>query len=204
MSDRLGREGAGVPRRPRVDPGGPRREPHRSRSCAPWRSRARWRTPPASAPTSAGRRSWSCWRPSTSAARLDKATEWAARGARRHRAEAPHPRRRHRGHGEEPAGVRAAAPARRDPQGARRDGEDGDEIARYRERIAETPMPEEALQGGRARAVGASRPAPPGPRARRSVPTSTGCSTSRGASTQRRAERRQRGATRFSRPTTPA
>ncbi len=61
-------------------------------------------------------------------------------------------------------------------------GEDGDEIARYRERIAESRPAGGGPQGGRARARSPARPAPRGPRAPRSAPTSTGCSTCRGAS----------------------
>ena len=85
-----------------------------------------------------------------------------ARRARRDRAEAAHPRRRHRGHGEEPARVRPAPPARRHPQGARRGRRD------RRDR----PLPRAHRRGGRcprrparrpSASSAASRPAPPAP-----------------------------------------
>ena len=79
-----------------------------------------------------------------------------ARRARRDRAEAAHPRRRHRGHGEEPARVPAAPPARRHPQGARR-GRRVDEIARYRDAHRGDDAARGGPQGGRARVSTASR-----------------------------------------------
>ena len=53
-------------------------------------------------------------------ARLEQGHRLGQGGARRDRAAPPHPRRRHRRHGEAAARVPAAAPDGRDPQGARR------------------------------------------------------------------------------------
>ena len=158
----------------------------------PSRSRARWPTRPASRPTSRSGRSSSCSRRSTSSERLEKATAWA----RDVLGEIELKRRIRDDVTEGMEKSQREFLLRRQLDAIRKElGEDGesDEIARYRERIAETDLPEEARKEAERELVAARDRRRRAPRAPPSAPISTGCWPCRGAVTQRRAQRRARG-----------
>ena len=126
-----------------------------------------------------------------------------ARHAGRDRAAPEDPRRRRGGHGQVAARVRAEAPARRHPQGARRRGRRRRHRALSRADRRDAPL-RRGAQGGRARARPPRRaPARATPRPPPSAPTSTGCCRCRGARSRRTRTTSQPRA-QCSRPTTPA